>query len=133
MIDIDCFKLFNDNYGHDMGDDCLKNVAKELTITAKRPTDFVARYGGEEFCCILPNSCINKASEFAEQLRSSIENLNIPHTFSPVCNKVTISLGVAMIIPTIEKSYDLLIKNADQALYKAKFNGKNCHKCKDSF
>jgi len=131
MIDIDCFKLFNDNYGHDIGDDCLKKVAKNLCATAKRPADFIARYGGEEFVSILPNTSIEKAAEFAELLRSNIENLDISHAFSPICDKVTISLGSATILPTIKKSYDLLIKSADKALYKAKSNGKNRAECID--
>ena len=131
MIDIDCFKLFNDNYGHAMGDDCLKKVAKDLCATAKRPADFIARYGGEEFVSILPNASIEQAAEFAELLRGNIENLDILHAFSPICDKVTISLGSATIIPTIKKSYDLLIKSADKALYKAKSNGKNRTECVD--
>ncbi len=133
MIDIDCFKLFNDNYGHDKGDECLKKVANNLKITARRPADFIARYGGEEFASILPNTSIEKATEFAELLRSNIEKLNVPHAFSPINDKVTISLGSATIIPTIEKSYDLLIKSADKALYKAKSNGKNKTECIDIF
>jgi len=131
MIDIDYFKLFNDNYGHGKGDECLKKVAKNLSMTARRPADFVARYGGEEFCSILPNTPIEKAAEFSELLRHNIENLNIPHDFSPAYNKVTISLGCASTIPTIEKSYELLVKSADNELYKAKSDGRNQSKCID--
>ncbi len=133
MIDIDYFKLFNDNYGHDMGDECLKKVAKNLTMTAKRSSDFIARYGGEEFVSILPNTPLEKAAQFAEFLRRNIEELNITHAFSPASDRVTISLGLAMTIPTIGKSHDLLIKSADKALYKAKANGKNRIKCSDPF
>ncbi len=125
MIDIDNFKLFNDNYGHDVGDECLKQVANNLCTTAKRPADFVARYGGEEFVCILPDTSIEKASKFAEILRVNIELLNIPHDFSPTGNRVTISLGSATINPAINKSYELLVKSADKALYIAKSKGKN--------
>lgn len=129
MIDIDHFKLFNDNYGHGPGDECLKKVAKELSITAKRPADFVARYGGEEFSSILPNTSIEQATEFAELLRHNIEKLYIPHDFSPSGNRITISLGSATTIPTVKKSYDLLITSADNALYKAKSDGRNKAEC----
>ncbi|MCK5312676.1 MAG: PleD family two-component system response regulator [Desulfobacteraceae bacterium] len=125
MIDIDYFKLFNDNYGHGTGDECLKKVANDLSMTARRPADFVARYGGEEFASVLPNTTIENAIEFAELLRLNIEKLNIPHDFSPTYNKVTISLGCASTTPTIKKSYDLLIRSADNALYKAKSDGRN--------
>lgn len=133
MIDIDYFKLFNDNYGHGAGDECLKKVANELSLTAKRPADFVARYGGEEFSSILPNTSIDNAKAFAELLRSNIEKLNIPHDYSPIDNRVTISLGCATVIPTINKSHDLLIKSADDALYKAKSDGRNNSKSIEIF
>lgn len=131
MIDIDHFKLFNDNYGHGQGDECLKKVARELSNTAKRPADFVARYGGEEFVSVLPNTAIKQAGEFAELLRCNIEKLHIPHEFSPSGNRVTISLGSATIIPTVNKSYDFLINSADKALYTAKSNGRNQSECVD--
>ncbi|MGL1931487.1 MAG: diguanylate cyclase [Desulfotalea sp.] len=132
MIDIDNFKLFNDNYGHGVGDDCLKKVAKKLSLSGKRPADFVARYGGEEFSCIIPNTNVEKAEELAEVMRKNIEQLNIPHEFSPTSDRVTISLGVATKIPTISKSFEQLVKSADEALYKAKFEGKNRCKCVDT-
>jgi diguanylate cyclase (GGDEF)-like protein len=131
MIDIDYFKLFNDNYGHGQGDDCLKKVANALSMSARRPADFIARYGGEEFSGILPNTSIENASVFTELLRHNIEKLNIPHDFSPTHNKVTISIGCATVIPTVNKSYELLITSADNALYKAKSDGRNKSKCVD--
>lgn len=129
MIDIDYFKLFNDNYGHSAGDDCLKTVAQSLNMASRRPADFIARYGGEEFVGILPNTFIEKAAEFAQRLRLSVEELHIPHKFSLVSDKITVSLGCAATIPTVKKSYDLLIKNADKALYEAKSKGRNQLQC----
>ncbi len=125
MIDIDHFKLFNDNYGHGAGDECLKKVASSLYSSARRPADFVARYGGEEFVAILPESSLEQAKFFAERIRYNIEELNIVHDFSLTAKKITISLGSATIVPTLKNSYQLLIKSADNALYKAKSEGRN--------
>ena len=125
MIDIDHFKLFNDNYGHGAGDECLKKVASSLYSSARRPADFVARYGGEEFVAILPESSLEQAKFFAERIRYNIEELNIVHDFSLTAKKITISLGSATIVPTLKNSYQLLVKSADNALYKAKSEGRN--------
>jgi diguanylate cyclase (GGDEF)-like protein len=100
-------------------------VAQSLNLASRRPADFIARYGGEEFVGILPNTFIEKAAQFAQRLRHSVEELNIPHEFSLVNDKITVSLGCAATIPTVQKSYDLLIKNADKALYEAKSKGRN--------
>ncbi|MDR3539615.1 MAG: diguanylate cyclase [Desulfosporosinus sp.] len=125
MADIDNFKLYNDNYGHIQGDDCLILVAKSLVSCTKRPSDMVARYGGEEFIALLPNTDKKGALLVAERMRNSIEKLAIKHDQSQVAHCVTISLGVAEIIP---QPFDLLadfIKIADNALYAAKREGRN--------
>ncbi len=125
LMDIDHFKHFNDSYGHQDGDACLVQIAQALSEAIIRKTDFVARYGGEEFVCILPNTNIDDAVTMAEKLRLSIMALRIPHAFSPEGDSITISLGVAAIIPGIDSSCSALIKAADEALYRAKKNGRN--------
>ena len=129
LIDIDHFKKFNDNYGHQAGDTCLVKVASALVSSLKRQTDLVARYGGEEFACILPNTDMAGAMEIAESFRESIMNLNIPHAYSTAGNCVTISQGVASLKSTIDIPASAILKIADQALYKAKESGRNkvCH------
>ena len=131
MIDIDYFKLFNDNYGHVKGDECLKRVATVLKKAAQRSGDFIARYGGEEFVVILPNTDLKGACFLAELMRSNVEKQMIPHEKSTVSEYVTISLGVSTIIPGQEYSYDFLLKHADKALYRAKQKGRNCVDCID--
>jgi two-component system chemotaxis family response regulator WspR len=125
MIDIDFFKLYNDTYGHQGGDECLKRVAKALEDAARRETDVVARYGGEEFAAILPETGSKGASEVAEALRAIIETENIPHESSTVCDHVTISVGVATGLPEKGSSPEHLLAAADQALYKSKEEGRN--------
>ncbi|HAN21176.1 MAG TPA: diguanylate cyclase response regulator [Clostridiales bacterium] len=125
LIDIDNFKLFNDNYGHLEGDNCLTQIAQALSKTLVRKNDFVARYGGEEFVCVLPNTNLEGALLIAEKLRLSVVNLQIPHIYSYTENIVTVSLGVATVIPDANSSCSLLIKSADDALYKSKESGKN--------
>lgn len=125
MADIDCFKAFNDNYGHLQGDDCLIAVAKQLSLSIKRPLDFVARYGGEEFAIVLPELNTEGALIVAEKIRTSIEALKLNHEYSVVSNYVTLSLGVATMIPNAANSISELIDCADKALYKAKASGRN--------
>jgi diguanylate cyclase (GGDEF)-like protein len=125
MIDIDFFKSYNDSLGHPAGDECLRRVAKGLTDALKRPDDFLARYGGEEFAVILPQTDLAGASVVAERLRGSIEKLAIGHPASPIANHVTISQGVASILPTREAARFTLISMADEALYGAKRSGRN--------
>lgn len=125
LCDVDCFKLYNDNYGHQKGDQCLKKVAETLKICVKRPADLVARYGGEEFAIILPNTHGEGAAKVAEQIRLKIGNLQIPHAYSLVDKYVTVSLGVTCVIPTESETLEQLIFIADQALYYAKGNGRN--------
>lgn len=126
MIDIDFFKPFNDNYGHGKGDECLIQVSRAMREVIKRPNDLLARYGGEEFAVILPETPLEGALKVAEQLRSAVESLNIPHAFSAVTDHVTISLGVASGNEDEQTiSVQQLLEQADQALYKAKHQGRN--------
>lgn len=126
MIDIDFFKLFNDTYGHPQGDICLKKVAQVIQKTLKRPTDLVARYGGEEFVVVLPNTDRSGAMYVAESIRTEVNALKIIHEASKVDKYITISLGLATIIPTINSHPDELISQADKALYLTKEEGRNC-------
>ena len=125
MADIDHFKLYNDNYGHIEGDDCLKQVAKCLYHTVSRPTDVVARYGGEEFSVILPMTDARGAENVANKLLQRVAELQLPHAYSPVADRVTISLGVATMHPDLEKSQVRLMEQADKCLYRAKAAGRN--------
>ncbi len=125
MIDIDFFKLFNDTYGHQGGDDCLKQVAKTIDESTKRVTDMVARYGGEEFVAVLPETGTNGALAVAETMRANVEAQRIPHENSKVTDHVTISLGAATAVPERGSRAEDLIAAADQALYEAKNHGRN--------
>ncbi|MGV2826648.1 EAL domain-containing protein [Myxosarcina sp. GI1(2024)] len=126
MCDVDCFKIYNDTYGHQQGDECLRLVAKTISVVVKRPADIVARYGGEEFAVILPHTPLRGAIEVAENIRAKIKELNIPHTNSTVNSVVTLSVGVANTFPNSEDNPALLIEAADQALYTAKNRGRDC-------
>ena len=125
MIDIDFFKLYNDHYGHQKGDDCLQQVARTLEKSATRSTDLVTRYGGEEFGVILPDTGLKGALEIAEQMRVDIESLKIEHRYAKSSGYVTISLGVATTIPSRKSLQNSLIVAADQGLYLAKKEGRN--------
>ena len=126
MCDIDYFKPYNDLYGHQEGDKCLSRIARLLEDFARRSGDVAARYGGEEFAIILPNTTIETAESIAEQIRAALEDLKMPHSASRIKDIVTASFGVASIIPSKDKTADILIKQADKALYKAKSAGRNC-------
>ncbi|MEB3342032.1 EAL domain-containing protein [Okeania sp.] len=125
MVDVDCFKFYNDTYGHQQGDKCLQQVAQTIRATVKRPGDFVARYGGEEFAVVLPNTPIKGAFQVAENIRTEIEALKIPHQASAVSKWVTSSLGLANINCDSQSNPELLIQAADMALYNAKISGRN--------
>ncbi len=125
LCDVDFFKVYNDTYGHPAGDNCLKTVAHILSETVKRPADLVARYGGEEFAVILPNTEAIGAAHLAQNIRSKVRALKIPHTNSGVSEYVTLSLGIASVFPTSELSTDTLIAAADRALYQAKAQGRD--------
>ena len=123
IIDIDCFKLFNDHYGHPEGDKCLRKVAQTLEACMKRPADSVWRYGGEEFIAILPDT--DDAISVAENCRREIEALRITHDESCASNVITVSIGVGIIYPDNNTDKNLFIDNVDKALYKAKKTGRN--------
>lgn len=125
MIDIDSFKNFNDHYGHPAGDDALKRVASSMKKQLLRPRDLVVRYGGEEFVCMLPETSLNAAAIVAEKLRSNVEKLNIEHQHSKTAGVLTISIGIATIVPSPSIEPQKLISRADEALYQAKGQGKN--------
>ncbi|NOU97975.1 diguanylate cyclase [Paenibacillus sp. LMG 31456] len=125
LLDIDYFKRYNDTYGHLEGDLCLKRVANSLKKSVKRPNDFIARYGGEEFVIILPATDLQGANIVANQMRAHIESLQIPHIRSEPTLYITISLGVASVIPCVEMNPSELFIRADKALYQAKHEGRN--------
>jgi diguanylate cyclase (GGDEF)-like protein len=124
MVDIDYFKLFNDRYGHLVGDDCLKIVATTLANSLKRPGDIISRFGGEEFVVILPNSN-NNAWQLAESCRAEIEKLVLFDDADGEEVKITISLGLATMVADIEQEQKVLVEAADMALYQAKVAGRN--------
>ncbi len=125
MLDIDFFKFYNDHYGHQGGDDCLKKVAKRLAATINREADFLARYGGEEFSAVLPDTDLHGAVKVAEEMRQSIKSLQIEHAKSKIADTVSISIGAASIVPQKDTEPEVLIAAADQALYKAKEEGRD--------
>lgn len=125
MADIDYFKAYNDNYGHQQGDECLIKVAKTIASSLKRPLDFAARYGGEEFAIILPETESNGALIVAEELRQNIESLMLRHEHSKVSPFATISLGVSSMIPKSTNMLSDFINETDKALYVAKSSGRN--------
>ncbi|MGK7881291.1 MAG: diguanylate cyclase [Crocosphaera sp.] len=126
LCDIDYFKLYNDYYHHQAGDECLHQVAQCLKNFVRRSTDVVARFGGEEFVIILSNTNRFGAKKVAEKLCQAVESLKIPHYHSQCSPYVTMSLGVATTIPTSQGSPERLIEAADKALYQAKLKGRNC-------
>lgn len=127
MMDIDHFKLYNDHYGHYKGDDCLREVAESLKTLELRQLDRIARVGGEEFAIILPETDLEGAQLVSERIRNSIELLQIPHPNASTAVKiVTSSVGCSAVIPEKGLSPRKLMEKADEALYKAKSNGRNC-------
>ncbi|QMS87213.1 EAL domain-containing protein [Nostoc edaphicum CCNP1411] len=126
LCDVDYFKLYNDTHGHLAGDDALRQVAKAISQTVKHPADLVARYGGEEFAVILPNTDIEGAIAVARDIQTNISALQMPHPHSLVSKFITLSLGVATITPHSQLSPATLIAAADQGLYQAKAQGRNC-------
>lgn len=125
LIDIDHFKSFNDNYGHPAGDACLRRVATLISRTLSRPGDYVARYGGEEFACILPETDHAGALALAEFLRQTLSDENIEHQFAPKVGHLTISVGLATMVPDHQRDRADLVELADKALYAAKRNGRD--------
>jgi len=127
LLDIDHFKQYNDHYGHLAGDECLRLVGRDLASVG-RSMDFVGRYGGEEFVCILPHTDSSGAQKVAERLQDKINELGITHEHSSAAEHVTISMGVATILPNLKVSPEQLILSADKMLYRAKDEGRNCFK-----
>ena len=127
LIDIDHFKAYNDYYGHQAGDECLKRVAWSLTRCARRPLDIAARYGGEEFAIVLYDSRRDHVEDAARRIRADIETLAIQHEASPTPGKrLTVSIGAACIVPEVGRSHYGFIQLADEALYAAKERGRDC-------
>ncbi|MBI5429244.1 MAG: diguanylate cyclase [Nitrosomonadales bacterium] len=124
LVDVDSFKLFNDNYGHQAGDECLKFVACQVAKIAQRPTDLAARYGGEEFVLVLGETDAHGANWLANRLRQQVAELNIPH-YAAKFQHVTVSCGVASAMPDGSRSLNVLLKSADRALYRAKAAGRD--------
>ena len=125
MLDVDFFKLYNDTYGHQAGDECLKKIADVLALNAKRGGDFVARYGGEEFVVGLFATDAIGGQQVGENIRLQVESLKIPHKASTISLYVTVSMGIATMIPETNTTYELLLQQADRALYQAKREGRN--------
>ncbi len=127
LCDVDCFKAYNDTYGHRAGDICLQQVAWAICQVVHRPADLIARYGGEEFAIILPATDLSGASYVAEEIRQSVYWLRLPHERSSASEYVTVSLGVCSLIPDLTLSDTVLIDTADKALYDAKASGRNTY------
>jgi diguanylate cyclase (GGDEF)-like protein len=125
LIDIDCFKLFNDCYGHQAGDETLRRVAATLDAHARRPLDFTARYGGEEFATVLYDVDREFVAGVAQRMRAEIETLAIPHERSTAAESLTVSVGAACVRPVPGRHLEGLIQLADEALYTAKHQGRN--------
>ncbi|HYD34020.1 MAG TPA: GGDEF domain-containing protein [Methylophilaceae bacterium] len=124
LLDIDHFKRYNDNYGHQAGDDCLRQVANALNGCVKRAGDLITRYGGEEFAIVLFHTPMTDAKTMGETLRAAVADLELKHEYSP-SGIVTISLGGTTIIPSQEGKIGELVRAADEALYRAKAMGRN--------
>jgi diguanylate cyclase (GGDEF)-like protein len=125
FMDIDFFKAYNDKYGHPAGDDCLRRLAQGLSSVVLRPADLFARYGGEEFALLLPDTDAGGALTVAKRVQDTVKQLNIPHADSTVADHVTLSIGVATLIPAEPMSSFDLVRCADELLYAAKRRGRN--------
>ncbi|WP_227657442.1 GGDEF domain-containing protein [Candidatus Magnetaquicoccus inordinatus] len=126
LLDIDCFKLYNDNYGHPAGDDCLRQVARTIQGVLLRPPDLVARYGGEEIVCLLPGTGLAGIKKVGEEILAAIRTLALPHAFSKVPDAiVTVSIGGSACLPRNDLEAAALLKQADEMLYHSKENGRN--------
>lgn len=125
LCDIDYFKLYNDTYGHQVGDQCLQQIAQGISRASKRPGDLVARYGGEEFAVVLPSTDLEGAVGVARRIQSEIQYLELTHAQSNVSEYVTLSMGASSTVPPPDSFPEMLLGAADQALYEAKSQGRN--------
>ena len=132
LLDIDYFKQYNDNFGHLVGDECLRSVAGTIQRSLLRGSDSATRYGGEEFCVLLPGIQQKGATKIAERICANIEKLEIPHPTSPVSQWVTLSIGVACILPSENDTPANLLTLADEAMYRAKAGGRNQSFCAET-
>lgn len=128
MLDIDYFKLYNDTYGHQKGDECLIRVAAVLEESARRPADLAARYGGEEFVILLPQTDLSGGKERANRIRRQVAELAIVHESCPL-GRVSFSMGLATTVPGPDSSHETLVEKADQALYRAKEKNRDRIEC----
>ena len=124
LIDVDHFKQYNDEFGHQAGDVCLRAIATALSVQVRRPGDVIARFGGEEFLVLLPDAELEGAGALAEVICAAIYDLAIPHSANPT-GRVTVSIGCAAMTPAVEQRFEQLIERADQMLYRAKRGGRN--------
>lgn len=126
MIDIDYFKVYNDTFGHLAGDVCLQKIAKSIEDTVKDANAYVARFGGEEFILLLPDTDLDQCTETAQKIMDDLAALSIPGAIKTSDGKVTVSIGIGLMKPTMESKLESLVNVADQALYRAKKDGRNC-------
>jgi two-component system, chemotaxis family, response regulator WspR len=124
-MDIDHFKQYNDNYGHQEGDACLVQISQALSSLIDAEHDLIARFGGEEFVCVVRRRNTDEVVQIAERLREAVASLKIPHEYSSVSPYVTISLGVASCKPDVQTDHSKVVALADSALYMAKSSGRN--------
>ena len=124
MIDVDYFKKYNDHYGHQSGDQCLRRLAMALAATLNRPYDLLARYGGEEFACLLPDTDLAGAERVAQKMLAAVSELRIEHLASDVGPQVSLSLGVATVRASARLTPQELLRCADEQLYLAKAGGR---------
>lgn len=125
LIDVDYFKTYNDLYGHQQGDEALRSVASVLRAGLQRSVDILARYGGEEFVAVLPDTDLEGAVLIGQTLRDNIASAKIPHKGSRISPYITVSIGCASMVPTLDEPFESLIQAADKALYAAKERGRN--------
>jgi two-component system, chemotaxis family, response regulator WspR len=131
LIDIDHFKQYNDEFGHQAGDVCLRAIATALSLQVRRPGDVVARFGGEEFLVLLPDTELEGAGALGEIICAAIYDLAMPQTANAT-GRVTVSIGCAAAIPTADQRFEQLIESADQMLYRAKRAGRNRVRTQDT-
>ncbi|MFN3714748.1 MAG: GGDEF domain-containing protein [Alcanivoracaceae bacterium] len=125
MVDVDFFKPYNDHYGHQQGDEALRTLATTISAQAVRPQDLVARYGGEEFVVLLPWVDEAAAAHMADRILQAVRDINMPHTTSTCADRITVSAGVATLVPSAEHRPAELVSSADGALYQAKHAGRD--------